>query len=395
MLFRATWQLMRYKIAAAALVFALVAVLALTWSMYAGGFAATATVTVEAPRSGLVLDPDAKVRFRGAQIGRVAGIEHAGERVRLRLELDPDLLGMVPADASVDIRSTTVFGAKYVNFVAAADSSSAPLRPGAVVRAKDVTVEFNTVFQRLTDVLGKIDPAKLNATLTAIGTALHGRGATMGELLADADRYLREINPHLPALRRDLASAAQVTETYADTAPDLLRTLGNATATSATVTEQAAQIDSLLLDLIGLADTTGAVLVENEQPLATGLELLLPTAELLHEYRPVLNCVVVGLARALPLAEAIIGGQKPGAMFNASFMYGGEAYKIPEDLPKVNATGGPRCDGVLDRVPGSHAPYVVTDTAESDPYAPTTAVRLNGPSVFQVLFAGLPGVTPR
>src|SRR5690606_6709527 len=194
-LLRATWQLMRYKIAAAALVFALVAVLALTWSMYAGGFAATATVTVEAPRSGLVLDPDAKVRFRGAQIGRVAGIEHAGERVRLRLELDPDLLGMVPADASVDIRSTTVFGAKYVNFVAAADSSSAPLRPGAVVRAKDVTVEFNTVFQRLTDVLGKIDPAKLNATLTAIGTALHGRGATMGELLADADRYLREINP--------------------------------------------------------------------------------------------------------------------------------------------------------------------------------------------------------
>ncbi len=395
MLLRVTWQLLRWKIAAAAMVFGLVGLLVLTWSMYAGGFAATATVTVEAPRSGLVLDPDAKVRFRGAQIGRVAGIEHTRDRVRLRLELDPDLLGLVPADASVDIRSTTVFGAKYVNFVASGQSATTSLRPGAVVRTQDVTVEFNTVFQRLTDVLGTIDPAKLNATLTAIGTALHGRGATMGDLLADADRYLREINPHLPALRRDMASAAQVTETYADTVPDLLRTLGNATATSATVSAHTAEMDTLLLDLIGLADTTGAVLGENEQPLATGLELLLPTAELLYEYRPVLNCVIVGLARALPLAEAMIGGQKPGAIFNAGFMYGGEAYKFPEDLPKVNATGGPRCDGVLDRVPGSHAPYVVTDTAESDPYAPTTTLRLNGPSVFQVLFAGLPGVAPR
>ncbi|MBF6481500.1 MCE family protein, partial [Nocardia cyriacigeorgica] len=130
---------MRWKIAAAAMVFGLAGVLVLTWSMYAGGFATTATVTVEAPRSGLVLDPDAKVRFRGAQIGRVVGIEHAGDRARLRLELEPDLLGLVPADASVDIRSTTVFGAKYVNFVAPARASTASLRPGAVVRAEDVT----------------------------------------------------------------------------------------------------------------------------------------------------------------------------------------------------------------------------------------------------------------
>ncbi len=395
MLLRVTWQLLRWKIAATAMVFGLAGVLVLTWSMYAGGFATTATVTVEAPRSGLVLDPDAKVRFRGAQIGRVAGIEHAGDRVRLRLELEPDLLGLVPADASVDIRSTTVFGAKYVNFVAPARASTASLRPGAVVRAEDVTVEFNTVFQRLTDVLDQIDPAQLNATLTAIGTALHGRGATMGDLLADADRYLREINPHLPALRRDVAGGARVTETYADTTPDLLRTLGNATVTSATVGAHTAELDTLLLDLIGLADTTGAVLGESEQPLVSGLELLLPTAQLLHEYKPVLNCVVRGLAKAMPLAEAMIGGIKPGAIFNASFMYGAEAYKYPEDAPKVNATGGPRCDGILDRVPGSHAPYVVTDTAESDPYAPSTTLHSNGPSVFQVLFAGLPGMASR
>ncbi|WP_280232734.1 MCE family protein [Nocardia cyriacigeorgica] len=377
------------------MILGLVAVLVLTWSMFTGRFVPTATVTVETARSGLVLDPEAAVRFRGAEIGRVGGIERVGQRVRLRLDLDPDLLALVPANVRIDIRSTTVFGAKYVDFVAPARPVAEPLRPGAVVRAESVTVEFDTLFQRLTDVLAQIDPARLNATLTAIGTALHGRGATLGDLLTRADGYLREINPHLPALRHDMASTAAVTGIYAETAPDLLRTLGNATVTSATVAEQAIDMDALLLDLIGMADTSGAVLGENEQPLVAGLELLAPTAELLFEYRPVLECVIVGLVRALPLAEAMIGGRQPGAIFNASFMYGGEAYKYPEDAPKVNATGGPRCDGVLDRVPGSHAPYVVTDTAESDPYAPTTTLRLNEPTVFQVLFAGLPGLAPR
>ena len=77
---------------------------------------------------------------------------------------------------------------------------------------------------------------------------------------------------------------------------------------------------------------------------------------------------------------------------NAGFMYGAEAYKYPEDLPTVNATGGSRCEGVLDRVPGSHADYGVSDTAEVHPFIPSTRIYQNHPTVFQVLFGGLPGV---
>ncbi|MFI5540392.1 MCE family protein [Nocardia sp. NPDC051900] len=388
-----TWRLLRLKVAGAALLLLIVAVVAVAASMYTGRFRSTVAVTVETPRSGLVLDSDAEVRMRGVELGKVSAVEFRGDRARLRLELDPELLRLVPANATVDIRSTTVFGAKYVNFVVPSAPSPTPLRPGSTIRAESVTVEYNTLFQRLSDVLAKVEPGELNATLAALDTALQGRGDRLGDLLARSDDYLRQINPSLPALRRDLSAAGQVTGLYADTAPDLLRTAADATTISGTLAQGAEDLDAVLLNLVGLADTTRTALTENEQGLAAVLATLRPTSSLLEIYSPVLYCVVVGIAKALPAAEAIIGGYKPGAIFNASFMYGAQPYKYPGDLPKVNATGGPRCAGILDRVPDSHADYVVTDTNEGAPFTPSMAVVLNAPKVFQILFAGMPGVS--
>lgn len=386
------WRKFGLKIAGLALVLGMVAAVAISLVMFVGGFTHTVTVTVAAPRSGLVMDPDAKVKVRGVQIGTVAEITRTDAGSTLRLALDPDLLRLVPENATVDIRSTTVFGAKYVNFVIPEQPAAEPLRPGARVTAEKVTVEFNTLFQHLSDVLAEVEPEKLNATLTALGTALEGRGEQLGALLSRSDAYLREINPSLPTLRRDLAASAAVTNLYADTAGDLLRTVDNATVTGRTLTESESDMDALLTNLTGLADTTGAVLRDNENQLVTALDLLRPSASLLHEYAPALNCIIGGLAKAMPIAEQAFGGAQPGVALNASFMYGQEGYKYPEDLPKVNATGGPQCAGILDRVPGSHADYVVTDTSEGAPFAPSTRLEFNAPSVFQVLFAGMPGV---
>ncbi len=382
------------KLAGAAMVLTLVAIAAVAMVMFAGGFTKTVTVTVDAPRSGLVLDPDAKVKMRGVEIGKVSAIDQIGAGVRLKLALDPELLKLVPSNAGVDIRSTTVFGAKYINFTVPQQPSSTSLKPGATVTAAAVTVEFNTLFQHLSDLLGKIEPEKLNATMTALGTALQGRGQKLGELLSRSDAYLKDINPYLPTLQQDLIKTADVTNLYADTVPDLLRTVDNLITTSNTFVDEQSSLDEVLVNLIGLADTTGSVLRQNENPLATTLNLLQPTTSLLWEYAPALGCVVDGIGPLVPTAEAMFGGLKPGIGMNTNFMFGAKPYTYPDDLPKVNATGGPHCDGVANRVPGSHADYVVTDTSEGTVYQPHTgSPQLNeAPRVFQLLFAGLPGV---
>ncbi|WP_051026561.1 MCE family protein [Nocardia higoensis] len=381
------------KLAGLAMVLGLVAVVAVALTMFVGGFTPTATVLVQTPRTGLVLDPDAKVKVRGVEIGTVAGIERSGEGATLELALNPDMLKLVPANATVDIRSTTVFGAKYVNFQIPEHPSAESLRAGATVVAEHVTVEFNTLFQQLSDILAQIEPQKLNATLSALGQALHGRGATLGQLMADLDGYLREMNPTLPTLRADLRASAEVTHLYADVTGDLLRTVDNAVVTSETLVDEQASLDDVLANLIGLADTTGSVLRENEQNLGTALDLLRPTTELLEEYSPSTQCLVNAVAQLLPIGEAAFGGMQPGVAMNTNFMFGAEPYKFPDDLPKVNATGGPRCEGLVDRVPGSHANYVVTDTNQGTPYVPSMETKFNGPKVFQLLMNGIPGVS--
>ncbi|MET7768026.1 MCE family protein [Nocardia sp. NPDC005366] len=376
------------------MVLAMVAMVAVAMVMFVGGFTPTSRILVEAPRSGLVLDTDAKVKVRGVEIGRVASVEYTDSGARLRLEVSPDKLKLVPSNAAVDIRSTTVFGAKYVNFVIPDAPASTSLKPGSTVSASRVTVEFNTLFQHLSDVLAQIDPEKLNATLTAVGTALEGRGEKLGELLSRSDAYLREINPYLPTLRRDLNTTSQVTGIYADASSDLLRTLDNATLTGRTFVDEQDNLDAVLTNVIGLADTTGAVLRQNENNLVTALDLLRPTTAVLDEYAPALGCVITGLGGLMPLAEEVFGGIVPGIGMNTNFMWGAKPYTYPDDLPKVNATGGPRCEGVVDRVPESHSDYLVTDTSQGAPYKPSTGPTTfnEGPKVFQLLFAGLPGV---
>ncbi|WP_062994454.1 MCE family protein [Nocardia mikamii] len=380
------------KLSGVALILFLAAIVAVALTMFVGGFTTSKPVYLDAPRAGLVMDKDAKVKIRGVQIGHVSDIAYTGDQARLTLAMDPDQLKMVPANSTVDIRSTTVFGAKYVNFVEPEVPSAQHLQAGATLTAQSVTVEFNTLFQHLTEVLGKIAPEKLNATLTALGTALQGRGDKLGQLLVDSDEYLRDINPSLPDLQRDLQTSVGVTNLYADTAPNLLRTTDNAAVTSKTLVGHKDSLDAVLVNLIGLADTTGAVLKENENGLSTALDLLRPTAELLNEYNPALFCLVEGVAGAIPRANEIFGGTGPWVTLNASFMPGGTPYSYPKDLPKVNATGGPHCEGILDRKPGSHSNFLVTDTSEGRVYTPELSTHLNGPRVFQLLFAGLPGV---
>ncbi|MEV0947647.1 MCE family protein [Rhodococcus sp. NPDC049939] len=381
---------LKKKLAALVLVVSILAIVGVSLAMFNGTFTKSVPVTVTSDRAGLVMDPDAKVKLLGVEVGRVGSIEHITDGAELNLDIYPDMMSLIPSNVLVDISSTTVFGAKYVNFTMPAEPAPTHLEPNAVIASDSVTVEFNTVFQDLSDVLAQVQPEKLNATLGAISTALRGRGDELGALLEQGDEYLTKMNPTLPQLQEDLSKAAQVTAVYADTAPDLLKTVDNATVTSRTLIDEQGNLDAVLLNVIGLSDTANTLLSENEQNVESVLDLLIPTTGLLNEYSPGFTCFIVGLNDLIPLAEEIIGGNQPGIAMNAGFVYGQEPYTYPKDLPKVNATGGPACHGLPNPDPNVNAKFVVADTG-TVPFVPSTEVQVNLPKVFQLLF---PGVYP-
>src|SRR5699024_1318587 len=218
-----------YKLFALILAVVLVGLISIAVISFRGGFQSTEHVTLRADRAGLVMDPDARVKMRGVEVGFVESIEHELGGAVLDLAIYPDQLPKIPRNVHADIRSTTVFGAKYVNFEEPTQPDSQHLEAGDIIDSQNVTVEFNTLFQHLTGVLNTVQPQKINATLGALATALDGQGHALGETLVGVDDYLAEMNPSLPDLRNVLDKAPPVSDTYAQAAPDLMSLLDNTT----------------------------------------------------------------------------------------------------------------------------------------------------------------------
>lgn len=356
--------------------------------MFRGGVGTTVPLTVMSERAGLVMNPDAKVKLLGVPVGRVVSIEDRPDgQAAIHLELDPEQLSQIPDNVRVDIASPTVFGAKSIDLIPPGDPSPAAVKPGQVLDARNVTVEFNTIFEHLTAVLAKIQPEKLNETLGAISAAVDGRGEQFGQALSDFDKLLATLEPSLPNLEHDSEVAPAVLNAYADAAPDLLRILHTSTVISQTLVDEQNNLDALLLSATGLANVGNDVLGSNADGLADVLRLLAPTTGLTDTYSQGLYCGLAGLARVADFPPL----DKPGVVVSVSFLLGAERYRYPSDLPKVAATGGPQC-GYLPNVPPNTRPKsIVADTGANPWQYGNQGILLNSDGLKQMLFGPLDG----
>jgi virulence factor Mce-like protein len=333
------------------------------------------------------MDPDAKVKMYGVQVGKVDSIEELpGGQALLHLAMDPTKMHTIPANVAVDIASTTVFGSKFVQLISPADPSPQPIRSGQTLDAEHVTVEVNTIFQQLVSTLSSIEPDKINQTLGAIAMAFNGRGDKVGQSLSDFDALLAKLDPSLAALSHEIEVAPVVLNAYADAAHDLVDIMDSATQVGDTLVEKHRDLDALLVSTIGLADIGQPVLNQNSQPLQDVLHLLVPTTDLLNEYNSALTCGlkgVIDLAKAPPLPL-------PGSLTSTSFDLGIDRYRDPRNLPKVAASGGPQCDGLPIGF-NQRAKFVVTDVDANPWQYGNQGILLNSDALKQALFGPLDG----
>lgn len=341
--------------------------IALTAGSFSGKFQSFVPLTLVSNRAGLVMEDGAKVKLRGVQIGQVAGIGTDAKAAQLQLKIQPDAFKYLPSNLEAEIKSTTAFGSKYVDLIVPDQPSHTPLKPGAVLHSRNVTVEVNTVFENLQSVVQALDPAKLNAILSAFAQSVRGKGDRIGQAITDANNILLTVNPRMDTIAQDWRLFGKTTDIYSGAAHDILSILDSASTTSTTLTENQRSLDTLLLSAIGLSQTGINVIGNNESNIVQSMNLLDPTIGLLQKYSPTYTCLFQGAQWYVDHGgRDALGGNGYSVILDAALLFGDDPYRYPKHLPKVNATGGPggrpSCGSLPD--PSANFPVraLVTDT---------------------------------
>ncbi|WP_084459181.1 MCE family protein [Mycolicibacterium houstonense] len=372
------------------MIIVVVAVLTLTWMQFRGAFDEKTQLTVLSGRAGLSMDPGSKVTFNGVPIGRLASVDVVTvddkPEAKLTLDVKPQYLKLIPENVTAELRATTVFGNKYISFLSPPNPSPQRVSPATPIRAQGVTTEFNSLFETITAISEQIDPIKLNQTLTATAQALDGLGDKFGQSIVDGNDILTELNPRMPQIRRDMAGLADLGELYADASPDLFDGLSNAVTTARTLNEQRGNLDQALVAAVGFGNT-GADIFERGGPyLVRGGQDLLPVAEMLDRNSPALACSVRNYAEAAPKFAAQT--RNGYALELHDFLIGaGNPYVYPDNLPRVNAKGGPEGrPGCWQPITKDlwPAPYLVMDTGAS--IAPYNHLEMGQPLVTEYVW---------
>jgi phospholipid/cholesterol/gamma-HCH transport system substrate-binding protein len=348
--------------------FVLVAILiALTAASFSGKFNPFIPLTLVSDRAGLVMEPGAKVKLRGVQVGQVASIGTDVKAAQLQLKMDPGPFKYLPSNLEAEIKSTTAFGSKYVGLIVPEHPSPVALKPGAVLRSRNVTVEVNTVFENLQSVIGALDPAKLNAILSAFAQSVRGKGDRLGQAITDANNLLLTVNPRMGTIDEDWRLFGKTTAAYSDAAHNILSILDSAATTSTTLTENQRSLDSLLLSATGFSRAGVNVIGNNESNIVRSVGLLDPTTVLLNKYSPTYPCLFQGAQWYVDHGgRDAMGGNGYSVILDSALLFGDDPYQYPKHLPKVNATGGPggrpSCGSLPD--PSANFPVraLVTDT---------------------------------
>lgn len=392
-----------YRMLGALFLVALAVAGTLLFLQFRGDFRRSAELTLVSPRAGLVVEPGAKVTFNGVEIGRVAGIDQttAGDtpQARLTVQVDPRALAVIPANAVAEIRATTVFGNKYVALSSPEKPAAQHLSPHDQLDVAAVTTEFNTLFETVTAIAEQVDPVKLNQTLSATAVALAGLGDRFGASLQDGNRILDDVNSRMPQLHSDVVALAGLADVYGDASEDLWDGLDAAVVTARTLSARSGDIDAALMAAVGFADPATDVLTRGAPYLVRGAADLLPTSKLLDDYRGMIFCTTRNYAEVGPEIARVLGGDNGYSLRSAGTIMGaGNPFVYPDNLPRVNARGGPEGrPGCWQKITRDlwPAPYLVMDTGFS--LAPYNHMELGQPAFVEYVWGrqvGEPTINP-
>lgn len=345
-------SVVRRRVLGLVLVAVLAAGVALSIALYDKAFTPTVEVKLEAADIGNQLMPQSDVKVRGLIVGSVKSIVATGKGAELTLALNPESAKMIPANVSARFLPKTLFGERFVSLEIPGAPSTAVLRTGDVIPQDHTSdaVQLGKAIDDLLPVLQAVQPEKLSATLTAISTALHGRGDQFGQTLSQLGTYVGDLNPHLPQLRKNLQELAKFSDNLSASAPDLVQTMDNLATTAKTVLDEQRNLRSLYGEVTGASQTLESFLRANSANLIRLASSSRPTAELLAQYAPEYPCLFGSMADLVPYVDQSLGKgtSQPGLHAKIEITVNRGPYKAGQDEPRFDDKRGPRCYNVKD-----------------------------------------------
>ncbi|WP_436698468.1 MCE family protein [Nocardioides sp. BYT-33-1] len=240
----------------------------LVFAQFGGAFSAAPVLRVQLPPASSVVAVDSPVTYRDVRIGTV--VEGArsgtgdgtGALPEVRVRIDRKWLDKLPRDVVATVGPISIFGNQYVQLLATDDGGPAGLSDDAVVPAYDASrnPSLQGTFVALNDVLKEVSPARLNAGLSGLATALQGQGTELGETLVATNDYLGIMLPLWPTLVENLGELATFAGGLSEITPEFLSLIENASTTAKTVRENADSFRSLVSNGATLSTTSAALL---------------------------------------------------------------------------------------------------------------------------------------
>jgi virulence factor Mce-like protein len=314
---------------------------------YNQAFTPVVPVTLRADHTGNELSAGSDVKVRGLLVGTVRSISTTGDGAVLNLALEPDLVDQIPANVTAQLLPKTLFGERYVDLQVPSDPAPAHLAAGDVIGQdrSSTGIEVEKVLDDLMPVLQAVQPQKLSTTLTAISTALQGRGVQLGQTLAQLGQYVGELNPQLPTLEHDLRALTTTSDTYDQATPNLVHALDDLTVTSKTLVDQQANLRDLYGTVTTASDDLDNFLRANAHNLIQVSSASLPTLDVLARYSPEYPCFLKQMADMVPTVDKAFGkgSDQPGLHATLEITVNRGKYVAGQDTPKYQDDRGPRC----------------------------------------------------
>jgi len=264
-------------------------------------------VNVELANAG-GLYPQAMVTYRGVEVGKVTSVD-LGENGSVVAELQIDNGTKLPAESLVEVRSASVIGEQYVNFLPPADPDPRDLlQAGTTIPASRTVLPTttNTLLSSVDALLTSIPLDDLRTTINELGLAFDGAGAELGRFIEASSDFQKLATLNLPATLKLIDDAAPVLRTQEQLDPEIRSFARSLGSFSGQLRASDAQLRGVLAAGAPFMDTVGSFADDLTTVAPSMLSELADTGEVLRVYRDGIEHVLTVLPAVIPALNAAI-----------------------------------------------------------------------------------------